>query len=154
MRVFFTSTKFPMCTRSASTALGPQACERTDAAVRADDGVIDDAVGEHLGAGGNLRVADQAVGADSYAVAQLDVALQHHVHIDHYVLPDRHLPANIDARRVDERGTVEHELAGLARAPGAFRGGQLDAVVDALHFLFIGRDQRAYRHPIADRQAR
>ena len=80
--------------------------------------------------------------ADAHAVAELHRTLEHDVDVEQHVAAHGDRAAQIDARRIDQRHALRHELA---RAPAAILGlsrGQLQPVVDALHFLRIGADDR------------
>ena len=66
-----------------------------------------------LGAGPDLDVAQDAVGADAGAVAQADPALEDAIHVDRHVAPASELAADVDARGIRERHAGFEEARGL-----------------------------------------
>ena len=59
-----------------------------------------------------LRIGDDAVGPDLDARRQMYLADEHGIDVDEYVAPDLDVAANVDARRVGQRGAGEHQFLG------------------------------------------
>ena len=112
-----------------------QAREGPDAAVLADDGVLDDRVREHFRVGADARVLDDAIRADPDAGTEVHLADEHRVHVDVHVALDLDIAADIDACRIDERRAGEHEITRASLAKACFHLGELDLVVDAHDFI-------------------
>src|SRR6185369_4652384 len=74
-----------------------QARKGAEAAARADLGVLEVREGEDLGAGPDAHVAQEAVGADAYAVGERDLAFENAIDVDRYVGSAGELAAYVDA---------------------------------------------------------
>ena len=90
-----------------------QARERADAAVAADDRLLDHAVRLHDRAGADARVADDIVRTDADAVAEFDLALDDHVDVDDDVASAFKLAAQVEARGIAQGYALLHQLFGL-----------------------------------------
>ena len=112
-----------------------QTRERTDVVVAFQHGAVDDAVRRDVGAGTDGGIADHAVGTDDHIIRQGDVAFEDAADIDADVSADDQLAAHVDACRIGQAGAFGHQAVGLTTLEGTLEIGQLQAVVDALHFL-------------------
>ncbi len=108
------------------------------------DGAIDDAIGMDLGIRLDATILQVAVRTDAHAIAELDVADQHRVHVDENIAPDGYFAANIDAGRVCKRDTVDHQLARAFGTQRTFELCELHFVVDAEHFRLRRRNHRIH----------
>ena len=98
---------------SADFSARTQARERADAAVAADDRLLDHAVGLYDRAGADARVADDVVRADADAVAEFDLPLDDHVDVDDDVASAFKLAAQVEARGIAQGYALSHQLFGL-----------------------------------------
>ncbi len=96
--------------------------------------------------------SEHAVRADADVVGQRDLALEHAADVDRDVAPAAERAANVDPRRVHNRGAGLHQRAGEARLHEALDRRELRAVVDAERHRRIRGDVRFHRNAGGDRQ--
>jgi hypothetical protein len=96
--------------------------------------MIDDAVGEDLGAGAEPRIADDAIGADLHAGGELHAAAQDGVDVDEHVAPDLDVAADVDARGIRQGGAGEHQFVSALAPVQASTWASWILVVDAHDF--------------------
>ena len=94
----------------------------------------------HFCTGGQRAVLDPAERADAHAVAEFDIALEHHVDIDLDIAPHPHRAADVDARRIGHPRTIGAQGLYLAQLEGALQSRQLPRIVRAFGFKRIGDD--------------
>src|SRR5690606_9756576 len=86
----------------------------------------------HYRAGGPVHVTQAAARADADVVAELDLALQHHVHVQRDVASDADAAADVHARRVRHPRASQAEFAHRAALECALKLRQLPGIVGAL----------------------
>ena len=99
----------------------------------------------------DATVAQHAVGTDVHPIAELHLALEHHVGVNEYVAAGAQVAAHIKTCGIDHGHSGEHQFAS---APGTVMGldfGELQLVVDAEDFGHRRRNQRGDRHLVAHR---
>src|SRR5712691_7527513 len=113
----------------------PDAGVGTDAAVRADVGLLDVAEWLDRRAGRDFHALQNAVGPDGDAVTQPHLAFEHAIDIDGHIAAAGKHAANVAARRVGERHPLLHERVHKV------------ALVDALQFRELAAAVHTERLP-------
>ena len=111
--------------------IGAQAGEGADAGAAADAAVFEVREGLDNRVIADDGVFNHAVGADGHVVAELVVAFQHHVYINHHVLAVPKAAAQVEAGRVAQGEACLEQVVRLFALEDAFEFGELDFVVYA-----------------------
>src|SRR5690606_6082827 len=126
---------------------------RPDAGKRPDDtgksylSVLDYTIARYHGTAANTAILQFAAGPDTDFVTEYYDTLQHHIDVYFHVAPGCYRPPNIGSCRIPQGYTRQHQSPGFHGLEMAFQFCQLQPVVDARHFLFVGTARR--RHPAA-----
>ena len=130
---------------------GPQPRVGSDAAVRADLGILQHAVFQDLDAVSDPDVAQHRVGADPDVVAEDHVAFDDDVDVDADVAAVAQVPAQIEARGVGQGDTGEQQLLGAVALIRPLQGRQLQTIVHAFGFHRVVRLRNVHRHAVVYR---
>jgi hypothetical protein len=137
---------------AAQPGEGADQCARADAG--AEPLAVDVRVRPQRRAGADGGIADDAVGADAGAVAELDLAFEDAADVDLDVAAADELPADVDARRVGEAHARGKQAFGAGALEAALQVGELGRAVDAEHLGLARRltvdDSRAFGDGQAD----
>ena len=150
-RRLFNFNKIPDPHIVSQRRIRAQARKRADAATGADDGLVDQGIGQDLHIIANQRVLEITVGRDAHIVAEPDPPLDDDVNINLNIPPRPKLAAQIKAGRIGEAQAVQHQAARLIGLKMTLGLRQLQAVIDAQGFNSGFGDDRLDRHPIRDR---
>jgi len=133
---------------------GAEAGERSDAAIRADLGFLEQAERGDARVRRDARIAQHAVGADPDVVAQRHFAFENAVDVDFHVAPASQFAAHVEALGVGQAYSLFQQALRLLVLVQPFQVGELCRAVDAQHFPVVARlagvDLHAFRHCHAD----
>ncbi len=108
--------------------------------------------GAMIGPGADNDVAQHAIGSHLHAVGQRDFAFEHAAYVDAHIAATGKRAADVDARRIGDHRSAQHQRIGIPRLQDTFDCRQLRAIVDAAHIALIGDGGGRHRYSIRHRQ--